>query len=381
MWLMGQALGANEVPCAWIAPTYKQAKIAFRYFRKIFRNAGVFAKEPNKSNLEIEIIGGNLIQFRTGANPEFIEGEGYKAIVMDEAWNLLQNELLWYESIRPTLIDYGGRCLFISKGDFEETLLYELYQKGLRKEDDYVSYTAPTWENPIIPASEIEYLRKELPPQAFEQQIEGKFLSTKFRPIPNIEECAIAPIETTHRSKNDPYIMGLDLAKVNDYTVITIGRRGAVVYYERFNKLSWPVQEKKIVAVAQKYNAKIIMDSTGIGDPIHDHLCVMGLSIEPQGYNFSTTTRARLLDLLILRMSQRLFAYPPDFEVAITEMKSMRWKITASGRPKLEVPEGKHDDCIFSLALCCWGMSGFATDNIEADHFGSAGEVESSREH
>ncbi len=349
---------------AWIAPIYRQAKIAFRYFKKIFKNTGLMIKKPNETNLEITLINDRIIQFRSGDNPDYIEGEGYKAVVLDEAWKLLSNESLWFNSIRPTLADYEGRGLIISRADFEDTLLHRFYLKGGNKDNkDIISYNFKTEDNPQITDREIITLKEELPTNAFKQQILGEFLDSEGRAIPNIDECAISTVEDSGRGKLKPYVIGVDLAKHQDYTVIMVGRGGHVINYQRFNKIAWPVQEQIIKETAKRFcDAKIILDSTGVGDPIYDHLLDLGLDVDP--YKFTESSRTQLLDLLILRMGQRLLTFLPEKQI-IRELKSMRWEIKPSGRAKLMVPEPNHDDCVMSLALCNWGMSGILKSHID----------------
>lgn len=257
-----------------------------------------------------------------------------------------------------------GRTMFISRGGFEGTLFHDLYEKGLNNEKDYKSYKRSSYDNPLLDKTEIDDIKNEVPESTFRQHINADFLSLSELPIPNIDECATAQIEDFYKSSWSPYVMGLDLAKHNDYTVITVGRRGHIVYFERFNKLSWPIQEEMILSIAKKYNAEIIMDSTGIGDVVYDHLLNKGLRIEPIPYNFSEASRKQLLDMLILRMSYKNLSYP-DIPVIKSELKSMRWVITRSGKAKLKVPGSKHDDCIFSIALCNWGMSGILNNQID----------------
>lgn len=362
IWLHDQGITNVDAPVAWIAPIYKQAKIAYRYFLKIFGNFGTIIKR-NESNLELRLIGDHLIQFRSGDNPQYIEGEGYKAIVLDESWNLLQKEELWYNSIRPTLVDHNGRGLFISRADFEETLLHKLYLKGLNPDfKNIISYNFKTQDNPLIPLSEIEELEQELPRNSFKQQILGEFLDAEGRAIPNIEECAVSLIEEFGRASLGPYFMGLDVAKHNDFTVIMVGRRGKIIYYQRFNKLSWPIQEKIIAGVSKRFcDPKIIIDSTGVGDPIFDHLLDVRLDVE--GYQFTELSRKQLLELLILRMDQKLLQFPNEPQI-IRELKAMRWDISKNRKAKLIVPEPEHDDCVMSLALCNWGMSGILSKRL-----------------
>lgn len=67
----------------------------------------------------------------------------------------------------------------------------------------------------------------------------------------------------------------MDLAKYQDFTVLIVMDLDSwhVVAFDRFQKLDWPFQRKRIVNLATKYNrAQVIIDSTGVGDPTYDDL-------------------------------------------------------------------------------------------------------------
>lgn len=60
-----------------------------------------------------------------------------------------------------------------------------------------------------------------------------------------------------------------DLAKLEDFTVlIVLDMSGRVVAFDRFSEPEWFFQRKRIVSLAQRYNARLLIDSTGVGDPI-----------------------------------------------------------------------------------------------------------------
>jgi hypothetical protein len=59
-----------------------------------------------------------------------------------------------------------------------------------------------------------------------------------------------------------------------------MNQNGDLVAFDRFNQIDWTFQKARITALAERYRAKIIMDSTGVGDPIFEDLKRAGLSIE-----------------------------------------------------------------------------------------------------
>jgi hypothetical protein len=133
-----------------------------------------------------------------------------------------------------------------------------------------------------------------------------------------------------------------------------------LVYFERFQDVSWPVQKLKIQEIAGKYNnALTILDSTGVGDPIADDLRHANISLyyedDRPGYKFTSDSKKRLIENLAIAIEQRLITFPL-IEVLIEELRNYEYNLTARGRIEYGAPDGKHDDCVTALALACWAI-------------------------
>lgn len=206
----------------------------------------------------------------------------------------------------------------------------------------------------VLPPRVLEQERREMPQDLFEQEYYCKFIEGAgafFRRITeNVDTTELFSIPG-HR-----YQLGVDLAKYQDFTVIT-----PIDLYdfkvgtpERFNRTDWPFVKARIEATAHKYNhAKVWVDQTGLGDPIVDDLRKAGLNVE--GYKFTEVSRRQLLDSLQLLLSQDRIRLPND-QMLIAELQSMSFTLGETGTLKLNVPEGLHDDMIFSIALACWQL-------------------------
>jgi phage FluMu gp28-like protein len=114
------------------------------------------------------------------------------------------------------------------------------------------------------------------------------------------------------------------------------------------------LQKAKIENIYLKRNrGKVILDSTGVGEPVYDDLYNRGITIE--AYRFNVKSRMDLLRNLQILLEQDKIKIPND-PVLISELKSMQYALTPSGNVTVQVPDGMHDDCIMSLALSVWGI-------------------------
>ena len=342
----------------WLAPIYSQSKMAFRTLVAAAHkgNAEAAFKSISHSEMRAELINGSAITFKSADNPDNLRGEGLMRVVMDEASRVSRD--VWEEVLRPAVSDTGGKVLFIStpKG---KNWFYELWTRGFDPaHPDYKSWKFPTSDNPKVPAEDIEQARQSLPVDVFSQEYLAEFLDNNAGVFRNVNACIGSVREDPQPGRS--YRAGLDLARLTDFTVLTIlNDLGHQVYFDRFNLLDWAVQKQRIISTIQRYGARLLLDSTGIGDPIYDDLRRAGLAVD--GYKFTSDTKKKLIEALMIAFEQAKILIL-DEKVQTNELDIFEYKIGQSGTVHYSAPDGYHDDCVIGLALAWWnlqaGMSG-----------------------
>lgn len=326
-----------------------------------------------KADLRLELIDpdGNHwsdIEFKSADNDDNLRGFAVNFFVLDEAARISRAA---YDSVMTTTTQTDGRGIVIStpKG---RGWFYSEYQKGEKhhiipgEEDQYpewLSIRMPTWENPTVKPSRIMTLRKNMPKDVFEQEIAARFLLDSAGVFHGIRSCIKkglvdsrgnplweAPIEG-HR-----YVMGVDLGRKRDYSVIMVfdAARKHLVYYDRFNALEWSVQKNRIVTIAKKYKAKVIIDSTGLGDPICQDIKNAGVQVDP--FIFSARTKQECVEKLRVSLEFQNISFPL-IPVLIRELENYEYKINSNGNISYSAPAGQHDDTVMALALANHGLS------------------------
>jgi len=334
----------------WLAPIYSQSKMAFRTLVTAAHKGQAEAafKSISHSELRVELINGSAITFKSADNPDNLRGEGLNRVVMDEA-SRVQREV-WEEVLRPAVSDTGGKVLFIStpKG---KNWFYELWTRGYDPaHPDYRSWKFPTSDNPKVPAADIEQARQSLPVDVFSQEYLAEFLDNNAGVFRNVK--ARIGSTVSEPVPGEQYVAGLDLARLTDFTVLTIlDSKGRQVYFDRFNLLDWAVQKERIITVIRKYKASLLLDSTGIGDPIYDDLSRAGLTAA--GYKFTNDSKKKLIEALMIAFEQSKILVL-DEKVQTNELDIFEYKIGQSGTVHYSAPEGYHDDCVIALALAWW---------------------------
>ena len=315
---------------AYITPTYQLARV---FFEKLIKAVPF---ESNKSELSIKFPNDGSVEFFTGERLDNLRGRKFHLVVIDEASFIPNLEEGWLNSIRPTLTDYKGRALFLStpKG---KNFFYSLYLKN--GEPDWESFKFTTYDNPHIDKTEIDDARTQIPEVVFEQEYMANPSENAANPFGSafIKQC------TFELSHEPPIAFGVDLAKSVDFTaIIGLDRNGSVCHFERFQK-DWR-QTKQVINSLPK--VPILMDSTGVGDPIFEDLQRDGVNV--QGYKFSSTSKQQLMEGLASAIHQRKITFP-DGHIT-QELEIFEYQYTSFG-VKYSAPPGFHDDCVMALGL------------------------------
>lgn len=341
----------------YFLPTYTQAKkvIWTGADKDGFRFLDHFPKEIikniNETEMRIELLNGSIVQLVGSDNIDRIVGTNPIGVVFSE-YSLMKPKV--WEFIRPILAENGGWAVFIftPRG---MNHAWNLLQMALQNPLEWFTQILTAEDTKAISAQVLEQERKEMPQDLYDQEYMCKFIEGAGQFFKRIDQNLIEErdnVEPHHR-----YQMGVDLAKYQDYTVITILDLNTfnVLKQERFNQIDWNLQKAKIEAMYLRYGRPLIyMDSTGLGDPIYDDLSQRGMRVE--GYKFSEGSRKDLLTNLAILLEQGKLKIP-DNEILKGELQSFHYELRGdTGKTKLVVPEGLHDDCVFSLALACWNL-------------------------
>ena len=320
---------------AYITPTYHLAKV---FFDELCKLLPIEVAVANRSDLTLKLMTGGTIRFFTGERLDNLRGLKFHYVIIDEASFIPDLENGWLNSIRPTLTDYKGKALFVStpKG---KNFFYSLYLKGLLPNDEWESFKYSTYDNPHIAKTEIDAARKELPTVVFEQEYMANPAENAANPFGSqaILKCV------SSISNNAVKCYGIDLAKYNDWTVIIgMDNAGNVAYFERFQS-DWASTQNKIRNLPK---APMIIDATGVGDPIVEQLQRDGLDVE--GFKFTSQSKQEIMLGLQVAIHQERIHYPDG--MIRQELEIFEYQYSSRG-VKYSAPSGFHDDTVCALAL------------------------------
>ena len=154
---------------AYIAPQYSQAKRVALELIKGYLPPG---SDVNASELKITLPNQARLYLLGAENPNPIRGLGLDYAVLDEVSQMPSSA--WSEVIRPALADRQGGAIFIGTPMGMSGLFYRLYTDAPDL-PDWQRYFLPYTATNALPEAEIEALRREMRPEAFEQEMECSF--------------------------------------------------------------------------------------------------------------------------------------------------------------------------------------------------------------
>ena len=309
------------------------------------------------TDMVMEFAPEGTIEFKSAErDDEGLRGAGLDAAVLDEASRI--SEKSWTMGIRPALSDKQGRAVFIStpKG---RNWFYECYLKGQDpSQSEWKSWKLPTHARPNFPAQEWKMILASTPEMILKQEYLAEFLEDEGAVFHGISRCLRGQLQEPREGCR--YVMGADLARTEDFTVLAVVDRchKHLVQLIRSKDLDWSIQKKLILHLAERYNqAEILVDSSGLGDPIEEDLRKAG-TCYVRGFKFHSMSKQNLVEELMVAIEQGLIGLPdvPETAFLLSELRNFTYEQLPSGKVRYSAPSGQHDDGVIALGLALYAM-------------------------
>jgi hypothetical protein len=332
----------DNTATAWVSPIYKQAKRVFDDIDRAFGNNQQIFKKKDATNLTMQFINNSTIQFFSAERYDNIRGFTFDYLVCDEF--AFMDEEAWTEVLRATVLVRGKKVLLIStpKGKNHFYRMFNL--DGIN--DQYKSFRMTSYDNPIINPTEIDDARYTLPEHVFKQEYLAEFIdggAGLFNGIITNEESA----------KTDRYYAGVDIGRVDDYTVISIfNDRGQQVFIERFRHDSWANISRKVAEIINRYDAFTLVEVNSIGDAVFEQIknhCNNPPYVNP----FVTTSKSKndIIERLSVAVQNKEVTFR-NTDWLLKEFDIFTFEFNPKSKSiRYAAPSGFHDDGVMATAI------------------------------
>lgn len=266
--LLHYALNYSGTISAMISPTLNQARNVFKELISSIWESKV-VKRKNETLLEIELINGSRIFFRSAEMGEALRGYHISGVlILDEA-AYLSDDIA--QLVLPWRQVANAPMLIVSTPRLKTGLFFRYYNMGIERIDNTVTVDWNDYDTTELLSSEqIETYKKILTKNQFKSEILGEFLDMEGMVFTNIEPNIK---NTTEYSK---LFGGVDwgTGKGEDYTSLTFfNEKGEMVFIDYFNDLGTFAQVERLCNDILKFknNIQIIQfEDNSIGSPLND---------------------------------------------------------------------------------------------------------------
>lgn len=346
-----------------LAPTLEQAKLIFDRVVEFLSQSSVILSRllpPGETRAALKITrspypklrwGEHTVVARSGHLGRSLRGNEATHIVVDEA-AYVPEELIT-EVAMPMLATTDGHLTMIST-PHGLNHFWRFFQMGQRGEHGIWSRRAPSAESPHVRREFLEVQKALISGRAFKVEYEAEFLDSSgqvFR-TESVEACIVPRLSSPPQP---PYSIGIDWARYADFTAICVlaGTRQACDLIEivRIHGLPWKELVRHAARLVARYpSARVLCDSTGVGDPLLEMLREQSSGQAVKGRPFNAAFKSELIDNLAWMIENRALRMEPDPEL-LRELQHFEARTSSAGNTKLSAKPGFHDDLVIALAL------------------------------
>ena len=344
----------------WVSPIQDQANKVMKDIESMFSNhqelfSQIITRFDRKHN-EIYFYNGSFIKFRSSEAGDNLRGATLDFIYIDEGAFI--KEAFINEVLLPMVTRTNGRVVMSSTFN-GKNWYWDWYQRGLQEEDwgqiksikrTYLDLNDQKVEETVLG------IRKSMTKAQFDQEFLCRPVSADAL-FSNIEEAVVKEVTEQY----DRLYIGMDIGVAQDYTVLTAMTQDyEVIDVDRFNFKEQGMDSTEFKQRIKDFYLKHFDSLAAAYFEVNNNdLLFDEITDDDRMYKlipFQTTSKSKPE---IIRNLIKLFEDGkikiPEYDVLVKELydyKSKRNPIT--GNLQFSNTDGKHDDCVMSLAIAAY---------------------------
>lgn len=354
----------NTLSCL-VEPTLDQARRVYKEMVKAIEETPVI-KRKNDSLLELELINGSTIIFKSAEQRDNLRGFTVTGILVVDECAFIQDDI--FDILQPTTDVHSAPILLISTPKLKQGFFYRYYSAGLTGENpgivsiDFNQYDTSF----LLPKDKLEQYRTMMPKAQFTTEYLGNFLDSDSILFSNINECVSTPTQ----GWNELYV-GIDWGSGagGDYTsVCGFNERREMVFIDYFNDKSTFEQARYIADLLALNGGKVknvLAESNSIGTPM---IALLKDELDKRNKRdishlvtpFVTTNseKVRLVNQLQVALEQKAVTLLDDRGLLVQLSAYEATYNPKTNNVSYNAPQGLHDDNCISTMLALDALEG-----------------------
>ncbi len=363
--LLKVAIEHNRTLSCLVEPTLDQARRVYKEMVKAIDETPVI-KRKNDSLLELELINGSTIIFKSAEQRDNLRGFTVTGILVVDECAFIQDDI--FDILQPTTDVHSAPILLISTPKLKQGFFYRYYSAGLTGDNpgivsiDFNQYDTSF----LLPKDKLEQYRTMMPKAQFTTEYLGNFLDSDSILFSNINECVSTPTQ----GWNELYV-GIDWGSGagGDYTsVCGLNERREMVFIDYFNDKSTFEQARYIADLLALNGGKVknvLAESNSIGTPM---IALLKDELDKRNKRdishlvtpFVTTNseKVRLVNQLQVALEQKAVTLLDDRGLLVQLSAYEATYNPKTNNVSYNAPQGLHDDNCISTMLALDALEG-----------------------
>ena len=355
--LLKVAIEHNRTLSCLVEPTLDQARRVYKEMVKAIDETPVI-KRKNDSLLELELINGSTIIFKSAEQRDNLRGFTVTGILVVDECAFIQDDI--FDILQPTTDVHSAPILLISTPKLKQGFFYRYYSAGAAGDNpNIVSIDFNQFDTSFLLSREkLEQYRTMMPKAQFTTEYLGEFLDSDSVLFTNIKECVGKPGEG-----RELYI-GIDWGSGagGDYTSVAgFNENKQMEFIDYFNDKSTFEQARYIADILVLNGGRvknILAESNSIGTPM---IALLKDELEKRGKRdishlvnpFVTTNseKVRLVNQLQVALEQKAVSLLDDRGLLLQLAAYEATYNPKTNNVSYNAPQGLHDDNCISTML------------------------------
>lgn len=344
------AINYSNTVNAMLSPTLNQSRKVFKELVKAIQDSGII-KRKNETLLEIDLINGSSIFFKSSEQRDSLRGYTISGILIIDEAAFISDDIL--QLVSPWCNVHKAPILIVSTPMFTNGFFYRYYEIGLTENKQIKSFDWNDYDTSIfLSAEQLEYYRGIMPKSQFRTEYLGLFADDNAGVFSGFKDCVLMSPASFKR-----LYIGIDFSNQtgNDYTVISVlNERGEQVFLYYFNNKTNSEQVDFICNFLLQHRneiAVVVPELNSLGSPLTDQIKQRCSYINIQGHITSNKTKNEIVNNLQMAFENKWIRIMSD-DKQLRELSTYAVQFNPKTRTvTYNAPQGLNDDCCIALAL------------------------------